>query len=69
MGVALLPSFFFGPLGMLYSTIAGAIVMFIIGVIVAVFTAGFGLLVTIPIGMVWSASAVNSYNKKILSRF
>ncbi|MCW5900015.1 MAG: hypothetical protein KIT10_12170 [Flavobacteriales bacterium] len=65
MGLALLLSFLFGPLGMLFATIAGAVVMFIIAVPVVLFTGGLGLLLTIPIGMIWSASAVNSYNRKL----
>lgn len=64
-GIALLLSFLFGPLGMLYATIAGAVIMFIVSVPVVLFTGGLGLLLTIPVGMVWSAMAVNSYNKKL----
>jgi len=66
MGVALLLAFLFGPLGMLYSTITGAVIMFIISVPVVLFTAGFGLLLTIPIGMIWSVSAINSSNRKLM---
>ncbi len=65
MGLALLLSFIFGPLGMLYSTIMGGIIMFIVAIPVVLFTGGIGLLLTIPLGMVWSASAVNSYNRKL----
>lgn len=67
MGLALFLSFLFGPLGMFYATITGAVVMFIVAIPVVLFTGGLGLLLTVPIGMVWSASAVNSYNKKLMA--
>ena len=67
-GIALLLSFLFGPLGMLYATVSGGIIMFLISLVVAVFTAGFGLLLTIPLGMVWAAVAVGNYNKQLSAR-
>lgn len=67
-GIALVLSFLFGPLGMLYATVAGGIIMFIVNIPVVLFTGGLGLLLTIPLGMVWSASAVSSYNKQLLGR-
>jgi|BioPla2DNA2_1021312.scaffolds.fasta_scaffold27576_3 hypothetical protein len=67
MGIALLLTFFFGSIGMLYATITGAIIMIIIELIVGIFTLGFGLLITHPICMVWSAIAVSNYNKKLLA--
>lgn len=68
VGIALLLSFLFGPLGMLYSTVAGALVMFIVNVGALLLTAGFGLLLTWPIGMVWAAMAANGSNAKLLTR-
>ncbi|HQW05545.1 MAG: hypothetical protein IPH05_01550 [Flavobacteriales bacterium] len=68
LGIALVLSFLFGPLGMLYATIMGGVIMFVVSVPVVLFTGGLGLLLTIPVGMVWSASAVNSYNKQLLGR-
>ena len=65
--VSLLLTFFFGPLGMLYSTVIGAIVMLIISVIVGIVTFGIGLVFTQPICMIWGAIAVNSYNNKLTS--
>ena len=66
--VALLLTFLFGPLGMLYSTVVGALVMFLANVMAFVFTAGIGLLVTWPIGMVWAAMAANESNSKLLAQ-
>lgn len=65
-GIALLLSFLFGPLGMLYATVAGGVIMFFISIPVVLFTGGLGLLLTLPIGMVWSASAVSSHNNRML---
>ena len=59
VGVALLLTFFFGPIGMLYSTVAGALVMFAAHFLAIVLTAGVGLLVTWPISLVWAAVAAN----------
>lgn len=66
MGISIALTLFFGPLGMFYSTIAGAIIMIIIDVIVGIFTLGFGLLFTWPIQVIWAAIATSSYNKKLM---
>lgn len=67
VGVAIGLSLFFGPLGMLYSTIWGAIIMAIISIVVGILTFGIGLIVTIPIGVIWAAIAANLYNKRLLN--
>ena len=66
MGISIALTLFFGPLGMFYSTIAGAIIMIILDVIVGIFTLGIGLLFTWPIQVIWAAIATNSYNKKLM---
>lgn len=66
MGISIALTLLFGPLGMFYSTILGAIVMIIIDIIVGVFTLGLGLLVTWPIQVIWAAIATNMYNKKLM---
>ena len=65
-GLAILLAVLFGPLGLLYSTVIGAIVMFIVNIIAGVFTLGFGLLLTWPICGVWAYVAVKSHNNKLL---
>lgn len=65
VGVALLLSFFFGPLGMLYSTVAGALVMLFVNLVVALITFGFGLFLTWPICMIWAAVAASSHNTRL----
>lgn len=66
MGISIALTLFFGPLGMFYSTIAGAIIMIIIDIIVGIFTFGIGLLVTWPIQVIWAAISTSSYNKKLM---
>lgn len=56
--VAFLLAFFFGPFGMFYSTVLGAIVMLVIDMILVIPTAGLIFLITGPIGCVWAALAV-----------
>ena len=65
MGVTILLTFLFGPLGMVYSTVAGAIVMIIVSVLVALITLGFGLFITWPICIIWAAIATNNYNRNL----
>jgi hypothetical protein len=66
MGIAILLTVLFGPLGMLYSTVPGSIIMMIISICAGVTTAGFGLLVTWPICLIWAALATSSYNNRLL---
>ncbi|HEY0382013.1 MAG TPA: hypothetical protein VGC72_07420 [Candidatus Elarobacter sp.] len=64
MAVALLLTFFFGPLGLFYVSVTGGIVMLIVSFIVAIVTLGFGLFITGPICMVWAAIATNTRNEQ-----
>lgn len=63
-GVAFILSFFFGPLGLLYSTVTGGLIMLVISIPVAIFTLGFGLIATNIICVVWAIIAVNNHNSK-----
>ena len=67
MGTAIFLTVLFGPLGMLYSTIVGAIVMFILSAIVGLVTVGLGLIVMWPICIIWAAIATSNYNKKLVA--
>jgi hypothetical protein len=60
VGVALLLTFFFGPLGMLYSTVVGALVMMGLGFVLGILTLGLWFLVAWPIQMVWAAVAASN---------
>jgi hypothetical protein len=59
-GLAFVLSFLFGPLGMIYSTPIGALVMFLVNLVVIPLTFGFGLLITWPIGIIWAVIAANT---------
>ena len=66
MGGALLLTFLFGPLGLLYVSVWGAVLLFLLGLIVGVLTLGIGLIVIGP-AVIWPASmiwaAVGASNK------
>lgn len=68
MGTALLLTFIFGPIGMFYSTIPGAIIMLVLSLIMGIFAFGIGLLIIWPIQFIWATIAVNSYNKRIIDK-
>ena len=62
VGMAFLLAFFFGPLGLLYSSVTGGIVMFLVNVVVGILTLGFGLFITWPICCIWAIVAANNAN-------
>ena len=73
IGIGLILTFFFGPIGLFYATISGAIIMLIIDAIFAVIgflTLGYSLIVTAPlvnlVCMVWAYVKINSYNKALI---
>jgi|AZIC01.1.fsa_nt_gi hypothetical protein len=68
VGISLILTFLFGSLGMLYSTIWGAIIMTIVSIIVGTITLGMGLFLVWPICMIWAAMAAASYNKKLFEQ-
>lgn len=59
---ALVLPFFLGPVGMLYSTFRGALVMLLVHLVVGLPTMGFGLIFTWPIGMLWTIHAAGEWN-------
>jgi hypothetical protein len=65
VGTAIVLSFFFGPLGMLYSTVAGGLIMLVVTPIIVIPTLGLGLLLTWPICIIWAAVAASSHNNKL----
>lgn len=62
--VAIILTLFFGPLGLLYSSVIGGIVMIFLGALVGLFTLGVGLLLVWPACIAWAVIAVNMTNKK-----
>ena len=73
VGVAIILTIIFGPLGMFYSTIPGALIMIAVNVVVfliSVFTAGLGFVlffITWPVCVIWGAVAASSYNNKLIA--
>jgi hypothetical protein len=62
---AVLLALLFGPLGMLYSTVVGALVMFFVNIVVGVATLGLGLIVTVPLGAIWAGIAAGNHNDSL----
>lgn len=67
MVAALLLTFFFGPLGLLYATVPGALILLVLTVIIGFFTLGIGFILGWLASMIWAAVAVSSSNSKITS--
>jgi hypothetical protein len=68
VATALLLSFFFGPLGLLYASVAGGIVMILLSIIIGIFTVGIGLIFTWIVSIIWAVLAVQMSNKKTAQR-
>lgn len=62
--LAIILAFFFGPLGMLYSTVPGGVILFVVNVVGGILTFGLILLVTWPAGMVWAGIAAANHNAR-----
>ncbi len=60
--LALILCLFFGPFGMLYSTVLGAIIMGVLYIVVGLLTAGIGIAVLHPIAVIWGTWAAASDN-------
>jgi hypothetical protein len=66
VGTAVLLAFLFGPLGMFYSTVSGAIAMCFIMLAVGAVTLGFGLPIAWFACMFWAAHAAGEHNRRLL---
>jgi hypothetical protein len=72
VGISIILTLLFGPVGMFYSTVLGGVIMLGVNafvLVLAICTAGIGgllFLITWPICVFWGAMAANSYNKKLL---
>lgn len=67
MAVAILLTLFFGPLGLFYSSVKGGIIMLILSMVVGLLTAGFGLIVTQIMCVIWGAVSTNAHNQKMVT--
>jgi hypothetical protein len=68
VALSLVLTFIFGPLGMLYSTVWGAIIMILFSCVAFFLTFGHGLIFTWPLSMIWGAWAAHRYNERLLRR-
>ncbi len=66
VGVALLFSAILGPVGLLYASFWGGLIMIVLAVAVLCGKFFFLALVTWLISCIWSVRSVESYNKKII---
>ncbi len=65
VGLALLLTILFGPLGMLYSTVMGALIMLVVTSVLAYFTFGASLFVTWPLCVVWGCLAARRSKRRV----
>lgn len=66
--LSLVLTFFFGPFGMLYSTVPGAVIMLVLYIVVGIVTLGWGLAALHPIAMIWGAWAAHNANQQVVVR-
>jgi uncharacterized paraquat-inducible protein A len=64
VGTAIALAFLFGPLGMFYSTVSGALIMCVVTLFAMLATFGMALFVTAPICMIWAANAASEHNRR-----
>jgi hypothetical protein len=64
--LAIVLTIIFGPLGLLYVSILGAIVMFVVTLIISFFIFGLGFLFTWPVCVIWAYLSVKKYNSQII---
>jgi hypothetical protein len=60
--LSLILTLFFGPFGMLYSTVPGAIIMLLLYLALGVPTLGWALVGLHPVAMIWGAWAADRAN-------
>jgi hypothetical protein len=65
VGLAMMLAAIFGPIGMFYTTIGGALVMTTVALFVALYTVGLGLLFTWAACIIWTASAASRHNRML----
>ena len=66
MPLALILTFFFGPLGLLYASVRDGLILICISIAVAILTLGFGLIFVWIGSMVWAYMDVEKYNRQLM---
>lgn len=67
VALAFILTLLFGPLGMLYSTVLGALVMLVIAAVVGGITFGVGLFVVWPICILWGCVAAAGSSRRVIA--
>lgn len=65
VGISILLTILFGPIGMFYSTINGACIMLGVSILAAIFTLGLSIFITWPICVIWAAMEAQNYNEQL----
>ena len=65
--LALVLTFFFGPLGLFYASASGAVVLIVAAAVGVVPTLGYVLIFVWPASMVWGAIAANNRHNTFVS--
>ena len=68
VGIAGVLAFFFGPLGLLYASVTGGIVMFILYIPILIITLGIGVFFIHPICVIWAVVAANQANAALQNK-
>ena len=55
----------FGPLGLVYCSILGAVIMFVFSLVIFIITFGYGGFLVWPLCSIWAFFATRSYNQKL----
>jgi len=67
VALAFILTLLFGPLGMLYSTVLGALVMLVVTSVAGFLTLGLALFITWPICVLWGClAAASSSNRRVV---
>lgn len=67
VGTAFLLAFLFGPLGLLYASVVGGIVMFFLAILIGIVTFGFGLIFVWIGCIIWAVVAAGNANKNMVT--
>jgi hypothetical protein len=68
VGTAFILAFFFGPLGLLYASVTGGVIMFILAIPALIFTAFLGIFFINPICSIWAVIAANQANASLQNK-
>ena len=68
VGTAFILAFFFGPLGLLYASVTGGVIMFILTIPILIFTAFIGIFLINPICSIWAVIAANQANAALQNK-